>query len=579
MFTDRTNFTQFISRSAAAAMAFVAIVATQLMGQGTLDYGAAMTGAKIHYKGGRWAKAAGLFRTAIGLKPGNAEAHYWLGLTMAQIGKESLITAADEFDSSFTLDPQYPAKVAADEEHSYLVTRALSASAEAEMARAAGLAPEEAAVAFRRAIRFIRWALAINPNNPNYYMTLGNAYVGLDMPDSIRIVAEDLERKEKESAQAAFFMGIYYSKKEQPDSALINFALAGSRYEVAVRRLEERLDSLLKLRSPEKTREIANRLVALRNNQAALKSYIEDTLKSPRLLQQIAEVANNLFIDRFQIGLAFYRAGMACVQFGHTTSDTNEQKWYFARAETLFTHAAAADPENYDAWWYIGYANYRLMRDSATIAAFERAAAVSEARKDLVAVKDAELWMYLGTAEARLKQYDKAVVHLRRALKADPSRSDAYSNLAYVFKEMSRGDINSPWTDSAVQVLDERDRTGWRLSVWNVTDTEAIGPSKAESGKRYVVVEFTLFNRAPKADTADPGRLSVRGTDGSSYAVQLSALQSAEFGERGFVAPAVVDANGKLEGVAVFLIPKTVVAEELVYQLRSGSAVKAKTKG
>ena len=71
----------------AAALAF---------GQGTIDYPAAMTGAKIHYKGSRWNKAAALFRTAINLKPASAEAQYWLGLSLSQIGKESLLTAAEE---------------------------------------------------------------------------------------------------------------------------------------------------------------------------------------------------------------------------------------------------------------------------------------------------------------------------------------------------------------------------------------------------------------------------------------------------------------------------------------------------
>ncbi|MEO0107754.1 MAG: tetratricopeptide repeat protein, partial [candidate division WOR-3 bacterium] len=141
--------------------------------QGRIDYNAAMNGAKVHYKGGRYPKAAALFRLAVNDRPSSADARYWLGLALAQIGRDSLLAAAGQFDTSFTLDTAYVARARRDLDHVYLTTRSLYVSAQARMSEAD----------HEGALRFIRWAVALNPNEPDYYMTLGNIYAALDMTD------------------------------------------------------------------------------------------------------------------------------------------------------------------------------------------------------------------------------------------------------------------------------------------------------------------------------------------------------------------------------------------------------------
>jgi tetratricopeptide (TPR) repeat protein len=558
-----------MNKNLAVAVASVLICATAVaFGQGRTDYGAWVTGAKIDYKGGRYSKAALKFRNAIAERPTSAEARYWLGLSLAQIGRESLFLAAGEFDSCFSLDSSYVTRARQDEENVYLTTRALSASADAKMV----------AAEYLDAARYVRWAMAINPDNPNYYMTLGNAYVGLDMVDSIRAVAEDLEKRDPQSAQVAFFMGIYYSKKEgQMDSALMSFETAGMRYEAGVMKQKERLVSLLKLKSLAEADPIAERLVALRNDQTGLKVYIEVTLNAGNALQQVAEVANNLFIDRFQIGVAFYRAGMAAVKQGHETSDTLAQKHFFIVADTLFAHAAQGDPDNYDALWYIGYVNYRLMQDSATLSGFRRAINLSEWRKDLVAEKDAEVWLYLGTAEARLKMYDTAVAHLHRAIMADPTNNDAYANLAFVFKDLSKGNLDSPFTDSAVKALDDKEKTGLRFTVWDVASSAELGTLKPAGGMQFLVVDLTVFNKNEQADSVDPARLTLTGDDKKSYAIDEQATSSEAAEGKGLRAEGL-EPRKKLEALAVFSVPRGVKAQALVYKPKSGGEVSVPVK-
>lgn len=531
-----------------------------VVGQGVTDYSAWVTGAKIDYKGGRFAKAVAKFRNAVVQRPNSAEARYWLGLSLAQLGRESLVVAAAQFDSCFTLDSAFVTKARHEEEHTYLTTKALSATADAKMVTAE----------YADAARYSHWAIALEPDNPSYYMTLGNAYVGLDLADSIRIVARNLVQRDSGSAQAAFFMGIYYSKKERMDSALLSFKQAGVRYEVAIEKQKERLAALLKIKSPAEVDPIAARLTALRNDQAGLKKYIEEDLNAGKQIQQVAELTNNLYIDHFQISLAFHRAGMAAVQQAHAAADTLVEWSAFSLADTMFRHAVATDPENYDAIWYLGYVNYRLRRYDATAEVFRRAIVLSAKRKDLVADKDPELWLYMGTSEAQLKQYDSAVVHLRRAVNADPTDTVVYDNLAFVYKDMSKGDVSSPFTDSAVQVLDEKEVTGWKMMVWQVTPNADLGATKPLAGMEFVTVELTVFNKSGKADTVDPGFLTMITQDKKSYMVD-PATSSPDLPDG--LKAGMVDANKKLEAVVIFSVPKGAKPERLVLKPKSGNEV------
>jgi len=552
--------------TAVALTVFFGAAATAFA-QGHTDYSAWMTGAKIDYSGGRFAKAAVKFRNAVNERPTSADARQWLGMSLAQIGKESLASAASQLDTCFTLDSTYVGKIAKDNDKQYLATHALGATATAKM-----IEGEYAA-----AVRYVTWAMVINPNNPIYYMTLGNAYIQLDMADSILAVAQRLLKNDPEAAQASYFVAIYYSKKEQMDSSLAYFKQAGERYEKGDAKQREKLASILKAKNPADVDPIADKLVALRNNAPELKRYIEEDLKQGKNLQPVAVVANDLFIDRMQIGSSFFKAGVAAIQKADLASDTLAQQRYFLLSDTLFVHAAAADPENFDALWYIGYANYRLNRDSACIQGFQRAIKLSEARGDFAAAKDKELWYYLGTSEAKLKQYDGAIVHLRRAITADPTILAAYDNLAFVYKDMAKGAKEQVYTDSALSVLDEKEKTGIRFSVWSRTDTNALGRFTDLKGNRFVIVELTAANKSTRGDSLDPSRFFVSGDDKKDYPVDVEATLLEELEGRGLKA-AGLEPNQKLDAVVVFSLPKAVKTLGLFYKPRSGPEVRVAFK-
>jgi len=535
--------------------------------QGVTDYNAWMTGAKIDYSGGRFVKAATKFRNAVTQRPASPDARQWLGLALAQIGKESLASAAAQFDSCFTLDSTYVGKITNDPDKQYLTTNALGATATAKMVEGD----------YAAAVRLVKWAMQINPANPSYYMTLGNAYIQLDMADSILAVAQRLLKNDPEAAQASYFIAIYFSKKEQMDSSLAYFKQAGERYEKGDAKQREKLAALLKAKNPAEVNPIADRLVALRNNPAELKRYIEEDLKQGKNLQPVAMVANDLFIDRMQIGSSYFKAGVATIQKADLSSDTLVQQQYFRLSDTLFNHAFAADPENFDALWYIGYANYRLGLDQACIDGFRKAVTMSESRGDFLAAKDKELWYYLGTSEAKLKQYDSAIVHLHRAITADPTNLVAYDNLAFVYKDMAKGPKEQVYTDSALMVLDNKENTGIRFSIWSRTDTSALGRMTDLKGDKFVIVELTVANKNTKPDSVDPAKLFAKGDDKKDYPVDFEALALEELEGRGLKLSGLEPAQ-KLDAVVVFSLPKAVKATGLLYKPKSGPEVQVPFK-
>jgi tetratricopeptide (TPR) repeat protein len=455
-----------------------------------------------------------------------------------------------------------------DEVNSYWVTQALSITANQNLIQDN----------YGDAARLIHWAVAVNPGNPNYYMTLGSAYVGLGITDSIRAVSEGILKRDPESPQGPFFMGIYYSDLKDMDSALRSFKLAGMRYEAGMAKQKDRLVGILQLKSDAQADQIAARLIALRNSTNGLKSYIVDTLKADKSLREVAEVANNLFIDQLQAGSSFLKAGFAAAQQGDASPDSSPaQRQYFFLADTMMKHASTQDPSNYDALWYDGYANYRLDLDTGCIAAFRKAIVLSQGRGDMVAAKDHEVWFFLGTSEARLEQYDSAVVHFHLAIKADPTFGDAYTNLALVFKDMSGDNTSSPFTDSALKALSAKDTTGWFITVWSETTQSEMGQAKPASGMVFAVVNLSIFNKTNNTATVEPAKLMLTCDDKKSYPGDLQADAAPDLNGQGLKA-GPLEANQKQEAFAFFAIPKGAKPIALTYQPSTGAAVSVPVK-
>jgi tetratricopeptide (TPR) repeat protein len=539
--------------------------------QGHTDYSAWMTGAKIDYSSGRYEKAATKFHNAVLERPTSPDAREWLALSLSQVGKDSLPAAAAQFDTCFTLDSIIAGKIAIDQDKQYLATNALGAVAAERMAAGATIAPEDsvaAKAAYTAAVRLVKWAMLIDPKNPNYFMLLGNAYVELDMADSILAVAQRLLKTDSGSAQASYFMAIYFSKKNDLDSSLAYFEQAAQRYEKTEARAKEKLASILKPKNPGDVNPIVDTLVALHSNMDGLKKYIEEDLKQAKSLHEVAVVGNDLFIARVQIALSYFRAGQAAYTLSFSASDSTRQAHYFLQADTLLRQATTVDPENYDAFWFTGYVNYRMGRDTTSIEAFRRARKLSEANKDFIAAKDPELWIFVGTSEAKLKQYDSSVAHVRQALRANPADTLNYDILSSIFAEMSKLPNGSKYEDSAAAAYDPRDKHGWFATLWDVSYGEALGDIQAAKDMQFVLAEVTVFNKTDKPDSIDLGKaMSLSGDDKKSYTVDPRATAPDLLGTK------VVDANKKLEATLVFSIPKSAKAATLVLTPFTGSSV------
>jgi len=544
--------------------------------QGHTDYSAWVTGAKIDYAGGRYAKAAVKFRNAVLERPTGADAREWLALSLAQVGKDSLPAAAAQFDTCFTLDSTIVGKIASDQDKQYLTTNALGAVAGTKMVEGASVGvPNSPAAreAYATAVRLVKWAMLIDPNNPNYFMLLGNAYVELDMADSILAVAQRLLKSDPEAAQASYFMAIYFSKKNDLDSSLAYFEQAAHRYEKMEVKQKEQLTLMLKPKNPGDIEPIVDKLVSLHSSMDGLKKYIEDDLKQAKALREVAKVANDLFIARVQIALSYFRAGQAAYTQSFAATDSVRQASYFVRADTLLRQATMVDPENYDAYWFTGYVNYRMGRDTASIVAFQRARAISEANKDFIATKDPEIWLFQGTSEAKLKQYDSSVAHIRLSLKANPADSLTYDILSSIFAEMSRLPNGTRYEDSAAAAYAPRDAHGWFVSLWDVGYGEVVGDIQAAKDMQFALVDLTVFNKRDKADSVDLDKaLKLVGDDKKTYGIDGRVTAAELLGTK------LVDANKKLEAMLAFSIPKSVRAASLVLTPFAGPAVNVPVK-
>lgn len=549
---------------------------TTAFAQGTIDYNGWMMGAKIAYVGGRYEEAATKFHKAALERPTSPDAHEWLALALAQVGKDSLPAAAAQFDTCFTLDSTIVRKVAVDEDKQYLATNALYSVAAERMATGASMSPADSLAqkdVYATAVRLVKWAMLLDPKNPNYFMLLGNAYVELDMADSILAVAQRLLKTDSVSAQASYFMAIYFSKKENLDSSLAYYQQAARRYEKVEAGSKAQLASILKLKNPDDINPIVERLLALHSNMDGLKKYIEQDLKQAQNLHDVAVVANDLFIARAQTAISYFRAGEAAYTQSFNAADSARQAYYFVRADTLLRQATTVDPENYDAYWFNGYVNYRMGHDTASILAFQRAREISDSNKDFVAAKDPEVWLFQGTSEAKLKQYDSAVAHIHLSLKADPTDTLTYVVLSSVYAAMSALPNGSQYSDSASAVYDAKDKHGWFVTVWDVQTGDAIGDVQAARDMQLVSVDLTLFNKRDTTDSIDFAKaVKLLGDDKKTYDIDVRATGSQLLGARS------LDANKKLEVALVFSVPKMVKASSLVITPFTGPTVTVPVK-
>src|SRR5437773_2089984 len=139
----------------------------------------------------------------------------------------------------------------------------------------------------------------------------------------------------------------------------------------------------------------------------------------------------------------------------HQNKDEEDKQW--AR------HALMYNPENYRAWYQLGFIETKTDKPAA-IADYEKAVAIqsnfaplrrdlgllyyqqhsyAEAAKHLakaveLGMNEAPLWNFLGISHSRSNRLALAVESYKRALKLNPDLAEAHLNLAYAYQRLNR---------------------------------------------------------------------------------------------------------------------------------------------
>jgi choline-sulfatase len=132
-------------------------------------------------------------------------------------------------------------------------------------------------------------------------------------------------------------------------------------------------------------------------------------------------------------------------------------------AKQLAQQAIRYNPENYRAWYQLGFIETRTDKQAA-IADYEKAVSIqgnfAPLRRDLgmlyyeqqnyadaakhlakaveLGMNDPPLYNFLGISYSRTKQFPKAIASYKEALKQDPDLAEAHLNLAYAYQRLNR---------------------------------------------------------------------------------------------------------------------------------------------
>jgi tetratricopeptide (TPR) repeat protein len=127
-------------------------------------------------------------------------------------------------------------------------------------------------------------------------------------------------------------------------------------------------------------------------------------------------------------------------------------------------NALKFNPQNYRAWYQLGFIEAKKQDRQAAITAYEKAVSIQEnfapLRRDLgllqfqqqnyaeaakhlaaavdLGMQDASLFNTLGISYSRTNRLQKAVASYKQALKLDPNRAETHLNLAYVYQRLNQ---------------------------------------------------------------------------------------------------------------------------------------------
>ncbi len=152
--------------------------------------------------------------------------------------------------------------------------------------------------------------------------------------------------------------------------------------------------------------------------------------------------------------VSFAFVGFQCSSAELTSAKLYMQKNQWDKAEEELQKDVVTNPQDEEAWYYLGYARGERQNWTGMKDAFEHALSISDVDKQNIINSEQHYWVQLynqGTKDLQRGRdtssyYDSAIVAFRGAITVEPDSLLSYKGLAYTF-------LNKTLEDSAVQPL------------------------------------------------------------------------------------------------------------------------------
>jgi len=312
-----------------------------------VPYHARMNGGKIHYREGRYEKAKEQFEFALKERPEAAEANFWLGLTLAQLGEVS--SAAFHLLKSFRLDTSFILITKREEDKRLIVWKTFLQYAQQLITQNQ----------YESALPYAEKSIVIDEKRPIGYTVLAQLYSQLHKKSELYQLASDLIKRDSLAPQGYNTLGIYYFSSAVWDSAAFAYQKASNLYEIGIAEYREKIKRELKREDAEAA---INKLLVLHQKRDVeeFRRYVEDSLRLPPKLRTLAQLVLELHNTILEKTQADARIGECYLQLSATSPSDSGKHRYLIVAESSFNAALTFDPTNLDARYRLGIVKYSL---------------------------------------------------------------------------------------------------------------------------------------------------------------------------------------------------------------------------